>query len=69
MEKKVDLGVQNPYTMHIVTKRVMEALTIMDIIEAIQNLLSKLDGKPEFAKIYNDLSDLQDELATEEVVN
>jgi hypothetical protein len=41
----------------------------MDIIEAIQNLLSKLDGKPEFAKIYNDLSDLQDELATEEVVN
>lgn len=41
----------------------------MEIIKAIENLLSKLDGKPEFAKIYNDLSDLQDELATEEVVN
>ena len=36
----------------------------MKIIEAIQNLLSKLDGKPEYTKIYNDLSDLQDELAS-----
>ena len=51
----------------------------MEIIEAIQNLLSKLDDYPEYTKIYNDLSDLQDELAmaiheqdelaTEEVVN